>query len=71
MEVSIVVAFLLGFLRVYGVKNQSFQAFAHIYVGGLLVYARHGSEIALYQLIALTVVETFCFIRDKLAKKEK
>jgi hypothetical protein len=56
----------LGGFRLFGATNQSFQAVAHLYVGGLIAWAvakkdwRYGGLAA-----ALSVLELFAFLHSK------
>ena len=55
------VSIILGVLRVVGEKGESFQAIAHLWVGGLFVAGiRH--RPVLWIAIALSLVELFCFL---------
>ena len=54
---------LLGALRIAGVKSLAFQGIAHVFVGGLFgAYAGGRVRRALWLAIALTVLETICFL---------
>ncbi len=68
-----VVAVILAGIRIAGHKSQSFQAAAHLFVGGLLGAAiselcrggdgwKFGAANELAVAIALSIVEVACFI---------
>jgi len=69
--VLIAVSVALAGLRIYGITNQTFQAAAHLWVGGLIVgywtqrktWPRD-SYMCLCLSIALSVIELGCFIFD-------
>lgn len=63
MPLVILVALALGILRIAGVLNPSFQAVAHLFLGGVVVAAYYDklnrwslSRVA----IVLSVVEVLC-----------
>lgn len=53
---------LFGGLRVMGVKAVLFQAFAHVWVGGLFGAGFKGDKHCMALAITLTVLETVCFL---------
>jgi hypothetical protein len=67
LKTNIIASIIIGALRVAGLKSEFFQAVAHFYVSGLFVsyYWAHKSWM-LYLGIALTVLETICFLVSKL-----
>ena len=63
---NLVLAVVLGVLRIAGVKNKAFQACAHLYMGGLCTawyYTRQ--PYLLFMILALSGVEVMCFIYFK------
>jgi MFS family permease len=61
------IAFVLAALRVAGHKSQSFQAVAHLFVGGLLTEWWVGSLSWRYShtfwiAVSLSIVELACFL---------
>lgn len=72
-EVLVLIAIVLGIVRLAGVKNQSFQAIAHLYVGYLVgVYCVTYYYVYLLLVIGLSVLEVCAFLyfkrRSKLTK---
>lgn len=66
LPVVVIAGVLMG-LRVAGVKSEAFQAAAHVFVGlllGVWLCRRDGFTLAL--VVALSVVEGACFLRDRL-----
>lgn len=60
---NILLAIVIGSLRVAGVKSELFQAIAHLYVGGLLgCYAGTSHEFWLYLAWILSLLELVCFL---------
>ena len=62
---------LLAALRVYGVTHQSFQAAAHLFVGGLIVRAWYERKTtagywSVVLSVGLSAVELACVLRDHL-----
>jgi hypothetical protein len=69
----IALSILLGSLRALGVRSQSFQAAAHLFVGGLIggyLATRQGYLLGL--TIALSILEIICFLafRKKNAERD-
>lgn len=64
----IAVAFGLAYLRIEGDTSLLLQAAAHLFMGGLFVDGCHRKRWCLswYLVIALSVVETLCFLTSKL-----
>lgn len=58
----IAVSVVIAGLRCFGVKDEIFQAIAHLWVGGLFAAGFLGKRWCLYQGIGLSVVEVACFI---------
>jgi hypothetical protein len=57
----IAVSFLIGSLRALGFRSQSYQAIAHIFVGGLIgswIATRH--SYLLWLTIVLSILEIVC-----------
>jgi hypothetical protein len=53
----------LSVLRVLGWKSKSFQAFAHLFVGGLIgAWLGGASAVFLTFAVVMSIVELFCFI---------
>jgi 4-hydroxybenzoate polyprenyltransferase len=55
----------VGALRVLGAHRQAFQAVSHLWVGFLIggaVYSAAGRRSFVWQAVALSVVETLCFL---------
>lgn len=63
----IIIALVLGSLRIYGVKHEAFQAVAHLYVGGLFgAWLVTKEKFYLWIFIILTVLETVCAVASRL-----
>jgi hypothetical protein len=59
----IAISILLGSLRALGHKSQTFQAAAHLFVGGLIVgYVTTRQGYLLWLTIALSILEIVCFL---------
>ena len=60
--VNIVIALIFAIIRLAGNKSEPFQAFAHLYVGGLLT-AAYLLKSRPYLIIGviITIIETFSF----------
>ncbi len=73
--ILVLVAVVLAALRVLGYKNQSYQATAHLFVGGLFgaVFALGATAGCEYLVIAvvLIAVELFAFGRDAMRSRPK
>jgi len=62
MGITIVIGFILGLLRIVGVKHIAFQAAAHFYMGGLAwAWWKDRAKWQLWTLIVLSALETICF----------
>lgn len=63
----VVATVIISLARIYGLKDEAFQAVAHLFVGGLagawLVAKR---SLYLDAFVALCVVEVLCFLFDRL-----
>lgn len=57
--IRLMIAVVLGFLRVVGHKSPAYQAIAHMYVGAM--FAHYKDRWSLILAIALTVLEAACF----------
>lgn len=64
--VLVLAAIAIASARVGGCKTQLFQAIAHLFLGGLVVDWRYGYKLAGQLALALSVVETVCFLISKL-----
>lgn len=71
--INVIIAIVLGTLRIIGVKHIAFQAIAHLYVGGLFTAgycnwssayteSRKASRLYLFLGIFLSILELTCFI---------
>ncbi len=70
----VVYSLLLGSLRVAGFKSQTYQAFAHLYVGGLFVASPWGLGDRWFYLVlalGLSTVELACFLWFKFVAAPK
>ena len=62
----LIIAIVLGVLRIHGIKHEAFQAAAHLYVGGLLgAYFSGKNKEFLWIAIGLSVLEVVCFFLVK------
>lgn len=64
----LLIAVILGLIRVFGEKGQAFQAAAHFYVAGLIVAAYYDKKNRVhfgFLAVALTVLEVVCFFTLK------
>ncbi len=63
MNIVLLLALLIGGLRVFGVTHVAYQAAAHLFVGGLFgawLMDKHRKWL-LVLFVAMTVLETICF----------
>lgn len=68
----VILSALLAYFRVRGYKSQFFQAIAHLWVGGLFAIGIWGGgRVELWCAVALTVVETICFLFFRFVDQEK
>ncbi len=59
----ILVAILVGLPRVLGIKTQTYQAIAHLYVGGLISsFYLTRDPFWIQLIIGLSVLEVACFL---------
>lgn len=68
----IAISILFGSLRALGVRSKSFQAFAHLWVGGLMggwVATRH--EYLIWLVIALSILEIVCFLAFRMKNDQR
>jgi hypothetical protein len=66
MMLWILIAVILGGLRIAGVKHLAFQAAAHLYLGWLIGVWWYGDKrLALWLAIALSILEVACFFSVK------
>jgi hypothetical protein len=61
--IIIIISFLFAIGRIFGLKDQIFQALAHLWIGSLIGAAiLNHSTILIVMIVGLSVVETLCFI---------
>lgn len=63
VSANLLIASVLAALRAAGVKDEAFQALAHLYLGGLITaYGITRRPFYLWLTVALSVVEVVCFL---------
>jgi uncharacterized membrane protein YfcA len=69
--IIIVTSILFALLRIFGIKHEAFQAFAHLWVAGIFAiwlgikykkYFENDINIYLLVSIILAIIELLCFI---------
>ncbi len=66
----ILVAVLVGIPRIIGVNHQTYQAIAHLYMGGAItMWYLFGPGLWMWIVLGLSALEVACFVRDKVRKK--
>lgn len=69
--IIIITSILFAALRIFGIKHEVFQAFAHLWVAGIFViwlgikykkYFENDINVYLWTAIVLSIIELFCFI---------
>jgi hypothetical protein len=59
----VIIALVLGTLRVLGHKSQAFQAIAHLFVGGLFgAWMAGHNTVFITVAVLLSIVELLCFL---------
>jgi hypothetical protein len=59
----VLISIICGVLRFTGFKSQAYQAFSHLFVGGLIgAYIAGGDLVLLFLSIGLSIVELTAFV---------